>query len=81
MRTPLSKILRATGADSAEVLQNTLNAMRRKVIAASVATRTTGVVTVDVRTKSPYVSLAIARVRHRRQGALAFGSRQRVRGR
>jgi uncharacterized protein involved in exopolysaccharide biosynthesis len=42
------------------MVEKTLRALRKKVVSTTVATRTTGMVTVQVRTKSPYVSLKIA---------------------
>jgi uncharacterized protein involved in exopolysaccharide biosynthesis len=57
---PLGEFLGIRGADSAVVLEKTLRALRTKVIATTVATRSTGMITVRVRTKSPEVSLEIA---------------------
>ncbi|MDZ4257991.1 MAG: GNVR domain-containing protein [Gemmatimonadales bacterium] len=57
---PLSAFLKVRGDDSAVVIDETLQSLREDVISTSVASRTTGVVTVRVRTKSRYVSLGIA---------------------
>lgn len=57
---PLSAFLQIEGDDPRVVLDKTLDEIRKEVISSSVAKRTTGVVTVDVRTRSPYISLAIA---------------------
>lgn len=59
-REPLAVFLDADDDEPAISTENTLRALRTKVISASVAARTTGMVTVRVRTESPYVSLAIA---------------------
>ncbi len=59
-RIPLPDFLRIKGSDSSIVLEHTLAALRKDVISSSVAARTTGVVTVTVRTHSPSVSLEIA---------------------
>jgi len=57
---PLSRFLRVRGENTGEVLENTVRALRTNVVATRVATGTTGMVTVTVRTKSPHVSHAIA---------------------
>jgi len=59
-RTPLPEFLSVSGSPPKVVAQKTLRKLRNDVITTSVAQRTTGLVTVRVRTKSPYVSLAIA---------------------
>jgi len=56
----LPRFLKIGGNDSALVLDKTLRVLRRDVISTTVALRTTGMITVNVRTRSPYVSLAIA---------------------
>lgn len=56
----LSRFLGVSGSNSAVVTDKTVQLLREKVIAASVAARTTGVVNVKVQTRSPEVSLAIA---------------------
>lgn len=57
---PLATFLEVGRGAPPVVAEKTLRALRRKVIATSVAVRTTGMVTVNVRTRSPYVSLALA---------------------
>lgn len=57
---PLSKFLGTDGPDTAVVLDRTMEKLRRDVISTSVAARTTSVVSVRVRTRSPQASLAIA---------------------
>jgi uncharacterized protein involved in exopolysaccharide biosynthesis len=59
-RVSLSAFLRVPGANEAVVLDNTMRTLRDNVIGSTVVTRTTGVVTVRVRTRSPQVSLGIA---------------------
>ncbi len=59
-RVPLAEFLGISGADGPVVLERTMEVLRRAVISTSVAARTTGVVSVRVRTKSPQVSLTIA---------------------
>ncbi|HMC56892.1 MAG TPA: GNVR domain-containing protein [Gemmatimonadaceae bacterium] len=56
----LATLLQVRGSDSALVLDKTLRKLRRDVISTTVALRTTGMITVNVRTQSPQVSLAIA---------------------
>jgi uncharacterized protein involved in exopolysaccharide biosynthesis len=59
-RAPLTKFLRSRGDNPAEILDNALLALRRNVISSSVAARTTGMVTVNVRTASAHVSYELA---------------------
>jgi uncharacterized protein involved in exopolysaccharide biosynthesis len=59
-RIPVSRFLRAKGDDSALVAENTMRRLRRNVISTSVASRSTGMVTVRVRTRSADASLEIA---------------------
>ena len=59
-RVPLAKFLKVGVGTAPVVIDKTLDALRKNVISTFVAVRTTGMVTVDVRTTSPYVSLAIA---------------------
>ena len=59
-RTPLAEFLSIPAGQPQVVAEQTLRKLRKDVIATSVAQRTTGMVTVSVRTKSRYVSLAIA---------------------
>jgi uncharacterized protein involved in exopolysaccharide biosynthesis len=59
MRVPLAAFLKVGAGAPQVVADKTLRALRRNVIATSVATSTTGMVTVNVRTTSRYVSLAI----------------------
>ncbi len=59
-RVPLSVFLGVAGSDTARVHERTMRVLREKVISSSVATRTTGAVTVRARTESPEVSLQIA---------------------
>jgi uncharacterized protein involved in exopolysaccharide biosynthesis len=59
-RQALSAFLRISGSEEAVVLEKTLRALRTRVIFSTVATRTTGVVSVRVRTRSPGVSLEVA---------------------
>ncbi len=60
LRVKLPEFLGVSGSNDAVVLDNTMRTLREKVIASNVATRTTGVVTVNVRTRSARVSLRIA---------------------
>jgi uncharacterized protein involved in exopolysaccharide biosynthesis len=60
LKRPLSEFLNVHGDDSAVVRELTIRALREKVIASSVAVRTTNAVYVTVRTRSPQVSLSIA---------------------
>jgi len=59
-RVALSEFLRTAGYDSAVVTERTVDRLRERVVSTSVATRTTGVVSVVVRTTSPTVSFEIA---------------------
>lgn len=59
-RLPLSNILGIRRSSPAIRLARTIVALRSEVVSASVATRTTGVVTVSVRTVSPAASRDIA---------------------
>ena len=59
-RVALARFLDAAGSEAPVVLENTVRLLRRDVIAATVAARTTGMVTVRVRTESPHISLQIA---------------------
>lgn len=59
-RVPLSEFLGVQGSSEPIVLENTIRKLREKVVTASVATRTTGMVTVTARTGSPEVSRYIA---------------------
>jgi uncharacterized protein involved in exopolysaccharide biosynthesis len=56
----LTEYLKASGPPEAIRVEKAIKSMRRKVVTFAVAARTTGVVTVNVRTLSPEVSLAIA---------------------
>ena len=59
-RVLLSVFLKAKGDTRPVAIENTMRALRDNVITTSVATRTTGVVTVTARTRSPRASLSIA---------------------
>jgi len=59
-RVPLAEFLRVGSGTPPVVADKTLRALRKRVITTSVATSTTGIVTVKVSTPSGYVSLAIA---------------------
>jgi uncharacterized protein involved in exopolysaccharide biosynthesis len=59
-RVPLARFFHIAGSDQRVVEEKTLQTLRTRVIAASAATRTTGVVSVAVTTKSPEVSFEIA---------------------
>lgn len=59
-RVPLPTFLGVEGSDSALVMERSLRALRGRVISTSVATRTTGVISVNVSTVSPHASLQIA---------------------
>ena len=59
-RVPLAEFLRVRGNTPALLLEKTIRELRREVISSTVALRTTGMVTVTVRTVSPEVSLAIS---------------------
>lgn len=56
----LSEFLGVSGSNPSVVLDKTVQVLREKVITASVAARTTGIVSVRVRTRSPEVSLGVA---------------------
>jgi len=56
----LSEFLDVSGSSAPVVLERTMQELREDVIDATVAARTTGAVTVRVRTRSPQVSVAIA---------------------
>lgn len=56
----LSELLGETGHDEAVVLENTMRVLRDKIVKADIAGRTTGVVSVRVRTKSRQVSYQVA---------------------
>jgi uncharacterized protein involved in exopolysaccharide biosynthesis len=60
-RVALAEFLDVGRGSPLLVADKTLRALRRKVISTSVATSTTGMVSVGVRTRSSYVSLAIAK--------------------
>lgn len=60
VQVPLSTFLDVKGDDSALVVEKTLRKLRKEIVTSSVATRTTGVVTVTVHTESAAVSLEIA---------------------
>lgn len=57
---PLADFLQIGAAPAPLRLENTMRALRRRVISTTVATRTTGMVTVRVRSRTPEASLAIA---------------------
>lgn len=57
---PLADVLEAQDATPALTLEKTVRRLRERVISATVATRTTGVVTVRVKTQSPQLSQALA---------------------
>jgi uncharacterized protein involved in exopolysaccharide biosynthesis len=59
-RVPLADLLRVPHTDSAERVARTIAALRTKVVNASVAARTTGAVTVAVKTTSRWASFEIA---------------------
>ncbi len=60
-RRPLAELLDVAGPSAPLVLEETMRAMRDRVISSSVATRTTGVVSVRVTSAAPGLSLEIAR--------------------
>lgn len=60
VETTVAEVLRLRVRDDARRTERLLRAMRTKVLSTSVATRTTGVVSVQVRTPHPDASLAIA---------------------
>lgn len=59
-RQALADFLDVEGDSPELVIENTMRAIRRRVVSTTVALRTTGMVTVNVRTKSPLVSHQIA---------------------
>ena len=59
-RVWLPEFLGIRGASSGIMVDNTVRRLRDRIIRATAASRTTGVVTVTVRTESPNVSLGIA---------------------
>lgn len=59
-RIPIPVFLRIEGEDEAQVMEKSLRALRGRVISASVAARTTGVISVNVATGSPHASIQIA---------------------
>lgn len=59
-RVPLAEFFGVRGSDLRVVHEMTVRMLRTRVVAASAATRTTGVVDVTVKTKSPQVSFEIA---------------------
>jgi uncharacterized protein involved in exopolysaccharide biosynthesis len=59
-RVPLATFLKVGAGAPSVVAEKILRALRKDVISTTVATRTTGMVTVRVRTESPYVSREIA---------------------
>jgi uncharacterized protein involved in exopolysaccharide biosynthesis len=59
-KVPLATFLHVGDDAAPVVVEKTLRVLRKRVVGTTVATRTTGMVTVQVRTKSPYVSLKIA---------------------
>ena len=60
IRVRLPEFFRVRGENEPVILDETLRVLRRDVISSAVATRTTGMVTVNVRTESPVVSMRIA---------------------
>jgi uncharacterized protein involved in exopolysaccharide biosynthesis len=60
LHVKLSNFLGTSGSNEAVELENTIRALRERVIGSSVATRNTGVVTVTVRTRSAAVSFGVA---------------------
>ena len=59
-RVPLARFLRISGDGGPVVLEKTMRMLRERVISANAATRTTGVVTLNVRTRSAVLSLEIS---------------------
>jgi uncharacterized protein involved in exopolysaccharide biosynthesis len=57
---PLSLFLHAKGENAAVRTENTVRILRDRVVGSSVATRTSGIISVTVRTQSPQASLTIA---------------------
>jgi uncharacterized protein involved in exopolysaccharide biosynthesis len=60
-KVPVSEFLGITGSDPRVVEERTTQKLKARVVSASAATRTTGVVGVTVRTESPVVSFEIAK--------------------
>jgi uncharacterized protein involved in exopolysaccharide biosynthesis len=58
---PLQTYLDIADGPAPLMADKTLRKLRKDVVSTSVAARTTGIVTVNIRTHSPYLSLAIAR--------------------
>ena len=75
-RVPLADFLRVKGKTPALLLEKTIRELRREVISSTVAARTTGMVTVTVRTTSPEVSLAISERLHERLNYFNLVTRQ-----
>jgi uncharacterized protein involved in exopolysaccharide biosynthesis len=61
VKVPLQSYLDVSEGPAPLMADKTLKKLREDVVSTSVAARTTGIVTVNIRTHSPYVSLAIAR--------------------
>lgn len=59
-RVPVAVFVDAKGSTPAVRLENAIRILRDKIVTTSVASRTTGMVTVNVRTPSPAASYAIA---------------------
>jgi uncharacterized protein involved in exopolysaccharide biosynthesis len=59
-RVPLAAFLKVPAGPPALVLDNTIRTLRKRVVAATVASRTTGMVTVTARTRDPAVSFELA---------------------
>jgi uncharacterized protein involved in exopolysaccharide biosynthesis len=57
---PITRFLGTAGGDTAVTVERTIEKLRREIISTSVAARTTNVVSVRVRTRSPQASFAIA---------------------
>jgi uncharacterized protein involved in exopolysaccharide biosynthesis len=60
-KVPVPEFLKIKGADPRVVEERTIQKLRTRVVSASAAVRTTGVVGVAVRTESPVVSFEIAK--------------------
>jgi uncharacterized protein involved in exopolysaccharide biosynthesis len=60
-KVPVADFLGVKGSDRSVVEERTIQKLRTRVVSASAATRTTGVVGVTVRTESPVVSFEIAK--------------------
>jgi uncharacterized protein involved in exopolysaccharide biosynthesis len=59
-RVPLAEFLGIKGESAPVIFENTIRSLRKDVVATSVASHTTGVVTVSARTRAPQASLEIA---------------------